>query len=179
MTIFSYDVTVFDALITGHRDAVDPRAKFVEGNLADRELIMDVCRRGEFDAIMHFAAFSLVGESMKDPGKYFGNNLANGINLADAAIAGAVSQGAQVWDGGICARSQLISVGQNTACDALLWIQGDGVLRLHPYGKLGLPPDEAQRRRILQALEAKLSTRIVSCGKRCVVDGQTAAKRAA
>lgn len=89
------------------------------------------------------------------------------LPFADAAIAGAVSQGAQVWDGGICARSQLISVGQNTACDALLWIQGDGVLRLHPYGKSGLSPDETQRRRILQALEAKLSTRIVSCGKRC------------
>ena len=85
-----YDVTDFDALITGHRDAVDPRAAFIQGNLADRELIIDVCRKGNFDAIMHFAAFSLVGESMKDPGKYFGNNLANGINLADAAIEGGV-----------------------------------------------------------------------------------------
>ena len=85
-----YDVTVFDALITGHRDAVDPRAAFIQGNLADRELIIDVCRKGNFDAIMHFAAFSLVGESMKNPGKYFGNNLANGINLADAAIEGGV-----------------------------------------------------------------------------------------
>ena len=82
-----YQVTVFDALITGHRDAVDPRAEFIEGHLGDRQLILDVCRKGEFDAIMHFAAFSLVGESMKDPGKYFGNNLACGINLADAAIA--------------------------------------------------------------------------------------------
>ena len=85
-----YQVTVFDALITGHRDAVDPRAEFIEGHLGDRQLILDVCRKGGFDAIMHFAAFSLVGESMKDPGKYFGNNLACGINLADAAIAGNV-----------------------------------------------------------------------------------------
>lgn len=86
--------------------------------------------------------------------------------FADAAIAGAVSQGAQVWDGGVCARSQLISIGQTAACDALLWVQGDGVLRLHPYGKPGLPLDEIQHKRILQALEAKLSTRIVPCGKR-------------
>ena len=85
-----YEVTVFDALITGHRAAVDPRAAFVEGNLADRELIFDVCRKGSFDAVMHFAAFSLVGESMKNPGKYFGNNLANGINLADAAVESGV-----------------------------------------------------------------------------------------
>lgn len=85
-----YEATVFDALLTGHRSAVDPRAVFINGNLADREHIMDVCRRGSFDAIMHFAAFSLVGESMKDPSKYFRNNLAAGINLADAAVAGGV-----------------------------------------------------------------------------------------
>ncbi len=85
-----YEVTVFDDLITGHRQAVDPRAEFVKGNLADRELIIDVARNGRFDAIMHFAAFSLVGESMKDPSKYFRNNLANGINLADAAVEGGV-----------------------------------------------------------------------------------------
>lgn len=85
-----YKVTVFDALFTGHRDAVDPRAKFVQGDLADREHIIGVCRDGGFDAIMHFAAFSLVGESMKDPSKYFRNNLASGINLADAAVAGNV-----------------------------------------------------------------------------------------
>ena len=85
-----YDVTVFDALITGHRQAVDARAKFIEGNLADREQIINVCRVGRFDAIMHFAAFSLVGESMRDPSKYFRNNLASGINLADAAIEGGV-----------------------------------------------------------------------------------------
>ena len=85
-----YEVTVFDALITGHRDAVDPRAKFIEGNLEDRDFIIDVCKQGKFDAVMHFAAFSLVGESMVDPSKYFRNNLANAINLADAAVAGGV-----------------------------------------------------------------------------------------
>ncbi len=88
------------------------------------------------------------------------------LPFADAAIAGAVSQGAKVWDGRICARSQLISIGKTAGCDALLWVQGDGVFRLHPYGKLGLPPDETQYKRILQALEAKFSTRIVPCGKR-------------
>ena len=85
-----YDVTIFDALITGHREAVDPRAKFILGNLADRELIKKVCREGEFDAVMHYAAFSLVGESMQNPSKYFRNNLASGINLADAAVEGGV-----------------------------------------------------------------------------------------
>ena len=85
-----YDVTIFDGLLTGHREAVDPRAKFILGNLSDREKIKSVCREGTFDAIMHFAAFSLVGESMKDPSKYFRNNIANGINLADAAVESGV-----------------------------------------------------------------------------------------
>ena len=85
-----YEVTVFDALITGHRSAVAPGAEFIYGDLADREKIMEVCRQGKFDAVMHFAAFSLVGESMKDPSKYFRNNLASAINLADAAVAGEV-----------------------------------------------------------------------------------------
>lgn len=85
-----YEVTVFDDLITGHRSAVDPRAQFVRGNLEDRDLLIPLVRDGKFDAIMHFAAFSLVGESMTDPGKYFRNNLANAINLADAAVAGNV-----------------------------------------------------------------------------------------
>ena len=87
-----YEVTVLDALFTGHRDAVDPRAEFIHADLADREKLFAICRKGGFDAIMHFAAFSLVGESMQDPGKYFRNNLANAINLADAAVAGKVKR---------------------------------------------------------------------------------------
>ena len=86
-----YDVTIFDALITGHRDAVDPRAAFIEGNLADRENLIALFKREKFDAVMHFAAFSLVGESMQNPSKYFVNNLANAINLADAAVQGGVA----------------------------------------------------------------------------------------
>ncbi len=85
-----HEVVVFDSLVTGHLDAVDPRAKFVKGDLGDREALIKLVAEGSFDAVMHFAAFSLVGESMQNPGKYFKNNLANAINLADAAIAGKV-----------------------------------------------------------------------------------------
>ena len=81
-----HQVTVFDSLVTGYRDAVDERAKFILGDLADREKVFEVMKNGNFDAIMHFAAASLVGESMTDPGKYFRNNVCNGINLADAAV---------------------------------------------------------------------------------------------
>jgi UDP-glucose 4-epimerase len=85
-----HEVVVFDSLVTGHEEAVDPRADFVKGDLANRDLIIKLCRQEQFDAVMHFAAFSQAGESMKNPGKYFRNNLANGINLADAAVEGGV-----------------------------------------------------------------------------------------
>lgn len=86
-----HQTVVFDSLELGHKDAVDPRTtELVTGNLADRDLLMNTLVNGKFDAVMHFAAYSLVGESMKDPGKYFRNNLANAINLADAAVAGGV-----------------------------------------------------------------------------------------
>ena len=87
-----YEVDVFDALITGHREAVDPRAGFIYGNLEDRDSLFKYLCEGKYDAVMHFAAFSLVGESMKNAGKYFKNNLANAINLADAAVAGGVKR---------------------------------------------------------------------------------------
>ena len=80
-------VTVYDNLTEGHRSAVDPRAKFIR-RLPAR------CRAGETslrespkaDAIMHFAASALVGESMTNPKKYFHNNLVNALKLADAAV---------------------------------------------------------------------------------------------
>ncbi len=80
------EVVVYDSLVTGHASAVDPRAKLVTGDLADRDLLLETVGGAGFDGVMHFAAFSLVGESMEDPGKYFRNNLANGINLLDAAV---------------------------------------------------------------------------------------------
>ena len=86
------EVVVFDSLVTGHASAVEPRAKFVKGDLGDREALLKLVDGAGFDAIMHFAAFSLVGESMEDPGKYFRNNVANGINLLDAAVRGKIGR---------------------------------------------------------------------------------------
>lgn len=80
-----HEVTVFDNLTEGHRSAVDGRAWFIEGCLGDRELTLRAVRESGADAVMHFAANALVGESMQDPGKYFRNNVAHGLNLIDAA----------------------------------------------------------------------------------------------
>ena len=81
-----HQVTVFDNLTEGHRSAVDPRAKFVEGCLRDSALVKQSLRDAKTDAILHFAASALVGESMTDPKKYFHNNLVNALKLADAAV---------------------------------------------------------------------------------------------
>lgn len=85
-----HTVTVFDNLSEGHRAAVEPRARFVEGDLADRQVISGAIRDAAPDAVMHFAANALVGESMQNPSKYFRNNVANGVNLLDAMIENGV-----------------------------------------------------------------------------------------
>jgi UDP-glucose 4-epimerase len=81
-----HTVTVFDNLTEGHRSAVDKRAKFIEGCLRDSALVKQSLRDVKAEAIMHFAASALVGESMTDPKKYFHNNLVNALKLADAAV---------------------------------------------------------------------------------------------
>jgi UDP-glucose 4-epimerase len=82
-----HEAVVFDNLGEGHRRAVDSRATFVRGDLADREKIQATLSSARPDAVMHFAANALVGESMRDPSKYFRNNICNGLNLLDAMVA--------------------------------------------------------------------------------------------
>lgn len=81
-----HEVTVFDNLSEGHRSAVDPRARFVQGCLSDPEDIEVALNSSGAEAVLHFAAFALVGESMTDPGKYFRNNVTNGLNLLEASV---------------------------------------------------------------------------------------------
>ena len=82
-----HTVTVFDNLTEGHRRAIDPRAKFVSGDLQERCSIEDGLEAAKPDAVMHFAANALVGESMTNPSKYFRNNFYGGLNLLDAMMA--------------------------------------------------------------------------------------------
>jgi UDP-glucose 4-epimerase len=87
-----HEVIVFDNLEEGHRRAVDSRAKFIEGDLAEREKIKATLSDAHADAVMHFAANALVGESMQDPSKYFRNNISNGVNLLDAMVTARVKR---------------------------------------------------------------------------------------
>jgi UDP-glucose 4-epimerase len=61
-----HTVTVFDNLTEGHRSAVDPRAQFVQGDFGDRSLIFAAVKDSGAQAVIHFAASALVGESMTD-----------------------------------------------------------------------------------------------------------------
>src|SRR5436853_1272816 len=87
-----HQVGIFDNLSEGHRAAIDSRAEFVEGDLQDRQSIEKALTKKRPDAVMHFAASALVGESMQNPSKYFRNNIANGLNLLDAMISAGVGE---------------------------------------------------------------------------------------
>lgn len=67
-------VTVYDNLSEGHRSAVHPQARFVEANCLDRAALSNTLQANQIEAVVHFAASALVGESMSQPGKYFHNN---------------------------------------------------------------------------------------------------------
>jgi UDP-glucose 4-epimerase len=82
-----HEVVVFDSLERGHRAAVDERARLIEGDLRDADRIRDAMREVRPDAVMHFAAYALVGESMEHPERYFRNNVAGGIHLVQAMLA--------------------------------------------------------------------------------------------
>ena len=83
-------VTVLDNLTEGHRAAVDSRARFVPLCLGEREAVFQMVKDCGAEALLHFAANALVGESMTNPSKYFRNNVAHGLNLLDAGIGAKV-----------------------------------------------------------------------------------------
>jgi UDP-glucose 4-epimerase len=80
------DVVVLDNLSTGHREAVDKRAIFVKGDLGNEDDLQMVFRSYPIKAVMHFAAYSLVGESVIDPLKYYENNVASTLTLLKVMI---------------------------------------------------------------------------------------------
>src|SRR5947208_7472314 len=87
-----HHVTAYDDLSEGHRSAVDKRAVFVHGDLSDEPKLTQALRESKPEAILHFAANALVGASMANPGKYFRNNVANGLKLLEAAVAAGVKK---------------------------------------------------------------------------------------
>jgi UDP-glucose 4-epimerase len=87
-----HQVTVYDNLTEGHRSAVDERAKFILGKPEQENDFLQALKEARPEAVLHFAASTLVGESMTDPGKYFHNNVANGLRLLEATVAAGVKK---------------------------------------------------------------------------------------
>nr|BAL57187.1 UDP-galactose 4-epimerase [uncultured prokaryote] len=85
-------VTIYDSLITGHRAALPPGAEFVHAALEDSSILNETLQRGKFDAVMHFAAFIEAGESMKEPGRFYQNNLINSLRLLEMSVQNGVQR---------------------------------------------------------------------------------------
>lgn len=85
-------VVVLDNLYSGQREAVPAAAEFVQGDIADRELVADLIRRHRFGAVLHFAAHIVVPESVANPGKYYRNNVLGSLHLLESCIKGGVNR---------------------------------------------------------------------------------------
>ncbi|PHV62149.1 UDP-glucose 4-epimerase GalE [Cyanobacterium aponinum AL20118] len=80
-----YDILVFDNLVYGHRDIVEKLGvSFIEGDLCDRTLLDDLFQEHNIEAVIHFAAYAYVGESVENPAKYYRNNVTYTLNLLEA-----------------------------------------------------------------------------------------------
>ena len=81
------DVVIIDNLETGHMEAIHPKARFYKGDIRDRAFLDSVFDKEKIDAVIHFAANSLVGESMVNPLKYYDNNLCGTKVLLESMVA--------------------------------------------------------------------------------------------
>ncbi len=87
-----HSVTVYDLLVTGHRQAVPEGARFIHASLEDSQALAETLTGEKFDAVMHFAAFIEAGESMKDPGRFYQNNLVNSLHLIETSVEAGVER---------------------------------------------------------------------------------------
>lgn len=85
------EVVIADNLITGYRNAVPEQARFYKGDIRDFNFLNELFQKEKIDAVIHFAAFSLVGESVKEPLKYYENNLYGTKVLLDSMVANSVN----------------------------------------------------------------------------------------
>ncbi len=82
-----HEVTVLDNLSHGHREAVHPEALFVEGDIAQGALLARILRERQIEAVLHFAGFIEVAESVRDPGLYYLNNFAHTVSMLEVLVA--------------------------------------------------------------------------------------------
>ncbi len=85
-------VVILDNLSRGYADAVPSGAHFIQGDISDRALVRSLCREHQVRAVMHFAAFALVGESVQAPELYYRNNVIGSLCLIEEAASAGVER---------------------------------------------------------------------------------------
>ncbi len=121
------DVVIIDNLQTGYREAVHPKARFYEGDIKDRAFLDSVFDKEKIEAVIHFAASSLVGESVTNPLKYYDNNLCATKVLLDAIVAHGIDK--------IVFSSTAATYGEPERIPIL---ETDRTLPTNPYGETKL-----------------------------------------
>lgn len=80
------EIVVLDSLERGHKESLDPRVKFYQGNLLNKSFVSRVFAENSFDAVINFAGFISMGESMQNPYIYFENNVMGSLNLIEEMV---------------------------------------------------------------------------------------------
>jgi UDP-glucose 4-epimerase len=112
-----HELVVYDNLRQGHRGAVPPGAALIEAELADTARLNAVLADGPWDAVFHFAALSLVGESMQRPFHYLMENAALGIRLIEACVAHGVTRFVLSSTAALFGNPQRIPIGEDERID--------------------------------------------------------------
>lgn len=81
-----FKTVILDNLVFGHREFVEPD-ELITGDLSDKNLLNKIFSENRFDAVMHFAAYAYVGESVENPSKYYNNNVGGTLSLLDTMVA--------------------------------------------------------------------------------------------
>ncbi len=89
-----YEVVILDNLVYGHRDLVEDvlKVELIQGDVGDRQLLDRIFQTRAFDAVMHFAAYAYVGESVSQPDKYYRNNVVGTLTLLEAMQAAGIQK---------------------------------------------------------------------------------------
>jgi UDP-glucose 4-epimerase len=136
-----HEPIVYDNLQTGHRKAVRD-ARLIEGDLADLERLEETFRSFSIEAVIHFAADSLVGESMEDPLKYFVNNVKNSIQLLETMVRFDVKKIVFSSSAAVYGEPQEVPITEEHPCHPTnpygetKWIFEKGLQALHRSGKI-------------------------------------------
>lgn len=120
-----HECVVFDNLSTGHAWAIDSRASLIQGDLSDAAALTKLLSNQGIDAVLHFAASTVVPESVRDPLRYYRNNTANTLQLLEACVAAGIDK---------CIFSSTAAVYGNGRSDSQPLQETDLLAPINPYG---------------------------------------------